>query len=149
MKSSSRLGKMPVWQKYFVLFSMLICSLTGTAYLLGHEFLIARKILGTHSILAWHGVAAVIATMALGSVIPFHLKAGLQSKRKLWSGVSQLIFLATVIVSGTLLYYGPEDIRDIVITVHWMLGLAFFTIFVVHVAYAKKWLLQIEQRRIE
>jgi hypothetical protein len=129
---------MPVWQKYFVLFSMLICSLTGTAYLLGHEFLIARKILGTHSVLAWHGIAAVIATMALGSVLPFHLKAGFQSKRKLWSGLSQLAFLATVIVSGTLLYYGSADIRDTVIAAHWILGLTFFTIFGVHVLYAKK-----------
>jgi hypothetical protein len=138
MKSSSRLGKMPVWQKYFVLLSMLACSLTGTAYLLGHEFLIARKILGTHSVLAWHGVAAVIATIALGSVLPFHLKAGLQSKRKLWSGLSQLAFLVTLVVSGTLLYYGPVDIRDTVIAAHWMLGLAFFTIFVIHVLFTKK-----------
>jgi hypothetical protein len=129
---------MPVWQKYFVLFSMLICSLTGTAYLLGHEFLIARKILGTHSVLAWHGVAGVIATMALGSVLPFHLKAGFQSKRKLWSGLSQLVFLAMVVVSGTLLYYGSADIRDTVIAAHWILGLTFFAIFGVHVLYAKK-----------
>lgn len=138
MKSSSRLGKMPVWQKYFVLFSMLGCALTGSAYLLGHEFLIARKILGTHSVLAWHGIVAVIATMALGSVLPFHLKAGIQSKRKLWSGLSQLALLATLVVSGTLLYYGPADSRDTVIAAHWILGLAFLAIFVVHVVYAKK-----------
>lgn len=138
MKSSSRLGKMPVWQKYFVLFSMLGCALTGSAYLLGHEFLIARKILGTHSVLAWHGIVAVIATMALGSVLPFHLKAGFQSKRKLWSGLSQLALLATVVVSGILLYYGPADSRDTVIATHWIFGLAFFTIFIVHVLYAKK-----------
>jgi hypothetical protein len=56
----------------------------------------------------------------------------------LWSGLSQLVFLAMVVVSGTLLYYGSADIRDTVIAAHWILGLTFFAIFVVHVLYAKK-----------
>ena len=138
MKNTSRLGKMPVWQRYFVLISMLSCSLTGTAYLLGHEFHLERAVLGAHMVLAWHGVAAMLALMALGSVLPFHLKAGLKSKRKLWSGLSQLAFLATLLISGAMLYYGPEEIRDMVISAHWMTGLAFFAIFLLHGLYAKK-----------
>lgn len=129
---------MPAWQRHFVLIGMLSCSLTGTAYLLGHEFHIERAILGAHSVLMWHGIAAMIATLALGSVLPFHLKAGLKSKRKLWSGVSQLTFLSTLLVSGVLLYYGPEEIRDTVITTHWITGLAFFAIFLLHGVYTKK-----------
>ncbi|MEY4060286.1 MAG: hypothetical protein RL551_1544 [Pseudomonadota bacterium] len=85
MKNTSRLGKMPTWQRHFVLIAMLSCSLTGTAYLLGHELHIQRDVLGAHSVLAWHGITAIMATMALGSVLPIHLKAGLKSKRKLWS----------------------------------------------------------------
>jgi hypothetical protein len=138
MKNTSRLGKMPAWQRYFVLVGMLGCSLTGTAYLLGHEFHIQRAVLGSHSVLMWHGIAAMAATIALGSVLPFHLKAGLKSKKKLWSGLSQLIFLATLLISGALLYYGPAEIRDTVIAAHWMTGLAFFPIFLLHGVYAKK-----------
>ena len=138
MKNTSRLGKMPAWQRLFVLTGILSCSLTGTAYLLGHEFHIERTVLGAHSILMWHGVAAMIATMALGSVLPFHIKAGLKSKRKLWSGLSQLAFLTTLLISGALLYYGPEEIRDTVITTHWVIGLAFFAIFLLHGVYVKK-----------
>lgn len=138
MNHTSRLGKMPSWQRQFVLVSMLSCSLTGTAYLLGHEFHIQSAVLGAHSILMWHGIAAMLATMALGSVLPFHLKVGLKSKRKLWSGLSQLAFLATLLISGALLYYGPEEIRDNVITSHWMIGLAFFAIFLLHGVYVKK-----------
>ena len=138
MKNTSRLGRMPVWQRQFVLTSMLSCSLTGIAYLLGHELHVERAILGHHSVLAWHGITAMVATIALGSVLPFHLKAGLKSKRKLWSGLSQLAFLATLLISGALLYYGPEEIRDQVITTHWMIGLVFFAIFLLHGVYAKK-----------
>ena len=138
MKNTSRLGKMPAWQRYFVLVSMLGCSVTGTAYLLGHEFHIQRTLLGTHSVLMWHGIAAMAATIALGSVLPFHLKAGLKSKKKFWSGLSQLIFLAALLISGALLYYGPAEIRETVIAAHWMTGLAFFAIFLVHGVYAQK-----------
>jgi hypothetical protein len=138
MKNNSRLGKMPAWQRPFVLIGMLSCSLTGTAYLLGHEFHIERALLGAHSILMWHGVTAMVATMALGSVLPFHIKAGLKSKRKLWSGLSQLAFLTTLLVSGAFLYYGPEEIRDTAITTHWVIGLAFFAIFLLHGVYVKK-----------
>lgn len=138
MKNTNRLGKMPAWQKYFVQIGMLSCSLTGSAYLLGHEFHIEKAVLGTHSVLAWHGIAAILATIALGSVLPFHLKAGLKSKRKLWSGFSQLAFLTTLLVSGGFLYYGPEDIRETVIATHWIIGVAFFAIFLLHGVYAKK-----------
>ena len=138
MKNTNRLGKMPTWQKHFVQIGMLACSLTGTVYLLGHEFHIERAILGTHSVLAWHGLTAILATLALGSVLPFHLKAGLKSKRKLLSGLSQLAFLAILLVSGALLYYGPAEIRDEVIATHWMIGIVFFAIFLLHGVYTKK-----------
>ncbi len=137
MKNNSRLGKMPSWQRNFVLLGMLSCSLTGTAYLLGHEFQIQRAVFGTHTVLAWHGVAAMLASIALGSILPFHLKAGLKSKRKLLSGLSQLGFLAILLVSGTLLYYGPEEIRESVVLTHWLVGVTFFAIFLLHGVYSK------------
>jgi hypothetical protein len=128
----SRLGKMPNWQRSLVIYGMLTCSITGLVYLAGHQFQIQRAILGTHSILAAHGIAAMLATLALGSVLPFHIKAGYKSKRQWWSGFSQLGFLAVLVISGALLYYGPEGIRDSVISTHWIVGTLFFTIFVFH-----------------
>ena len=138
MKNINRLGKMPSWQRNFVLLGMLSCSLTGTAYLLGHEFEIQRALLGTHTVLAWHGVAAILASIALGSILPFHLKAGLKSKRKLFSGFCQLGFLTTLLISGALLYYGSEEIRESVVLTHWVVGLIFFAIFLLHGVYSKK-----------
>jgi hypothetical protein len=138
MKNSNRLGKMPIWQRYFVLMGMLSCSITGIAYLLGHEFHIERTILGNHSVLAWHGITALLATMALGSVLPFHLKAGFKSKRKLLSGLSQLGFLLTLFISGALLYYGSAAIRESVVLTHWLVGLVFFLVFMVHSIYVRK-----------
>jgi hypothetical protein len=128
----SRLGKMPSWQRSFVICGMLACSITGLTYLLGHEFQIQRHTFGSHNILVAHGITAMLATLAFGSVLPFHIKAGYKSKRKWLSGFGQLTFLAVLLVSGGLLYYGPEEIRDGVIEAHWMVGLLFFAIFMLH-----------------
>ncbi|QWD74591.1 hypothetical protein FD961_01820 [Polynucleobacter sp. TSB-Sco08W16] len=128
----SRLGKMPAWQKWFVTSGMMICSLTGVIYLLGHQLQINRVLLGNHNVLAIHGIAAIFATLALGSILPFHLKAGLKSGRKWLSGFSQLSLLSALIISGALLYYGPEWMRDTVIDVHSVIGLLFFAIFLMH-----------------
>lgn len=128
----SRLGKMPGWQRLFVICGMMACSITGVIYLLGHQFQIQRAVLGTHSILAAHGIAAMLATLAIGSILPFHIKAGYKSRKQWWSGFSQIGFLAVLLISGALLYYGPGEIRDFIIDVHWIVGLLFFSIFMLH-----------------
>lgn len=128
----SRLGKMPGWQRSCVVYGMMACSITGLMYLLGHQFQIQKSILGTHKILAAHGITAMLATLAFGSALPFHIKAGYKSKKQWWSGFSQLGFLAALLVSGALLYYGPEEIRDGVIDTHWALGLIFSAVFIWH-----------------
>lgn len=133
MSTLHRLGKMPSWQRYFVIAGMLICSLSGIFYLFGHEFHVYRKLLGAHQVLAWHGISAVVASIALGSILPFHLKAGLKSQRKLWSGIAQLSFLSILMITAVLLYYGPEEIRESVIQIHYFVGLIFFAIFIMHV----------------
>ncbi|MBU3584162.1 hypothetical protein ICN41_09205 [Polynucleobacter sp. 15G-AUS-farblos] len=127
-----QLGKMPGWQRAFVMTGMLACSVTGSAYLLGHEFQIERALLGNHLVLAGHGLTAMLACIALGSVLPFHLKAGYQSKRKRFSGFTQLGFLLILLISGGMLYYGPAELREITIQLHWLTGLVFFVIFIFH-----------------
>jgi hypothetical protein len=115
---------------------MLACSISGCLYLLGHEFQIQRSTFGNHTVLAIHGIFAMIATLALGSVLPFHLKAGIKSKKKWLSGFSQLSFLAILLTTGALLYYGSAEMRDSVVITHWVVGLLFFLIFLLHAVFA-------------
>lgn len=134
----SRPGKMSNWQRNFVIIGMMTCSITGIIYLLGHQFAIQRHIFGSHSILAAHGIATIFATLALGSALLFHIKAGYKSTKKRWSGLSQLGFLGILLISGALLYYGPEEIRDITVDTHRITGALFFVIFLLH-AFQKSW----------
>jgi hypothetical protein len=128
----SRLGKMPNWQRTFVISGMLACSLSGCLYLFGHEFQIQRSFLGSHKVLAIHGVTAILGAIGLGSVLPFHLKAGLKSGQQLVSGFGQLILLGVLLITGALLYYGPATFREELIQTHWLLGILFFAIFLFH-----------------
>lgn len=129
----SRLGKMPDWQRSFVICGMFACSISGLIYLIGHEFQIQGSVFGARYILAAHGISAMLASLALGSVLTFHIKAGYKSKRKWLSGFGQFTLLITLLISGALLYYGPEEIRDTAIEMHWMVGLLFFSTFLLHV----------------
>jgi O-antigen/teichoic acid export membrane protein len=126
------LGKMPNWQRWFTISVLCICSLSGIAFLLGHEFHISRGLLGDRTVLIMHGVSAAIALIAFGTVLPFHIKAGLKAKKNLISGISQLIFLAILVITAMLLYYGPEELHEGSEMIHWILGLIFFAIFIFH-----------------
>ncbi|MBU3628546.1 hypothetical protein [Polynucleobacter sp. AP-Reno-20A-A9] len=128
------LGKMPGWQRWYTITSLFICSLSGIAFLMGHEFHISRSLLGNRNILIIHGVSAAIALIAFGAVLPFHIKAGLKSKKNLISGISQLVFLVVLVITAMLLYYGPEEMHEGSELTHWILGLVFFGFFVFHVA---------------
>ena len=77
----SRLGRMPSWQRFFVIGGMLACSISGILYLIGHEFQIQRNMFGNRYILAAHGIFAIVATLALGSVLSFHLRLEFNRKR--------------------------------------------------------------------
>lgn len=128
------LGKMPTWQRWFTISALSICSLSGIVYLLGHEFQISRQSLGNHSVLALHGITSALALMAFGAVLPFHIKAGLKAWKNIISGISQLLFLAILVISALFLYYGSEELHDGSKLVHWVLGLIFFIIFIFHIS---------------
>ena len=76
------------------------------------------------------------ASIALGSVLTVHLKAGLKAKRQLFSGLSQLACLLILILTAALLYYGPAELREDAIRAHWVIGIIFFSFFLSHSIHA-------------
>ena len=131
MKNHS-LGKMPTWQRLFTISVFCICSISGISFLLGHEFQISRATLGNRNILIIHGVSAAITLIAFGTILPFHIKAGLKAKKNLISGAFQIILLFVLVITAMLLYYGPEELHEGSELTHWILGLTFFGIFIYH-----------------
>ena len=71
------LGKMPTWQRWLTISSLIICSISGIAFLMGHEFQISRQTLGNHSVLALHGIASALALIAFDCLLASFAQAGI------------------------------------------------------------------------
>lgn len=123
---------MPRWQHWLTIFAFLSCSISGIAFLLGRQFNVIKSSMGGHWVLTLHGATASLALMALGATLPFHIKAGLKAKKNVISGVSQIILLVILIITGLLLYYGPEETRNRTILIHWIIGILFLVLFFCH-----------------
>jgi len=132
MTKKRRLGLMPRWQRLLTWFGLALCALSGSAYLIGHEFNFLVQQLGNHSILVVHGVSAALVIFILGAVATVHIKAGLVARKSLISGFTQLVALVLLVATGLLLYYGSEEIRELTILSHWILGLFFMPFFIFH-----------------
>ena len=132
MTKKRRLGLMPRWQRLLTWFGLALCALSGSAYLIGHEFNVLVQQLGNHSILVVHGASAALVIFILGAVATVHIKAGLVARKSLISGFAQLFAIVLLVNTGLLLYYGSEEIRDLTILSHWIFGLIFTPIFVFH-----------------
>jgi hypothetical protein len=118
----SRLGKMPSWQRRFILSSFFLCALSGLVYFFFPQLQLYVFIPASRFILATHGISASFVLIALGLVLPVHLKAGWLAKSNRLSGVFQIVCLLTLIGSGFLLYYGPEPLRDLTLLAIYLSG---------------------------
>ena len=134
----SRLGKMPSWQRSFIVFSFFFCSLSGLAYFFYPELKTYIPISVSRFILAAHGISASFMLIALGLILPVHLKAGWLAKINRLSGVGQFFCLIALIVSGLLLYYGSESLRDLTVLIHYVLGFLLIGLFLGHLFSRRK-----------
>jgi hypothetical protein len=85
-KHRSKVGHLPRWQSLATHIVFVICAVSGSWYLLAHEFQITTIAVENHSILMAHGIAAYFLVLLFGAVIPTHIKAAWKSKRNRISG---------------------------------------------------------------
>jgi hypothetical protein len=113
--------------------------LSGGLWLLFHYLLQDEGPFGptTHPLEAWwlavHGGFAVAATWTLGLLWGVHVVPGWSTRRRQRSGVTLLVVLGWLVLSGYLLYYlGDEQRRAVVSVLHWTVGLGCPAVFAVH-----------------
>ena len=134
----SRLGKMPHWQKSFIVFSFSLCAFSGLTYFFIPELKTYVPISASRLILAAHGISASFMLIALGLVLPAHLKAGWIAKNNRFSGVGQFLCLLVLTASGLLLYYGSESLRDLTLLAHYIVGFLLVGLFLGHLFLRRK-----------
>ena len=80
-----------------------------------------------------HGALAMVALVALGSVLPLHLPAGWKARAHLASGLSVTTVAVALVASGYLLYYAADDgMRSISVYAHIVAGVGACVLFGIH-----------------
>lgn len=133
-----RAGFLPGWQRIPTHLILALCAFSGLLFFLKHDMQIELLPTAAHSLLVTHGVSAAFALLAFGAVLPGHLRAAWIARRNRASGILMLIVMSLLMLSGLLLYYGSEEIRDGVVLTHWIAGFAAFAAFLLHLLLGRR-----------
>lgn len=139
-RSARRPTRLPRWQEWAVYVSATALILTGIAWLIFDTWVRVEGDFGPehhpaeHSLLIAHGVCAYLFLIVAGAMIPVHLLMGWRSRRSLVSGISIASLCAALGLTALALYYvGDELIRSWTSLIHWIVGLVFVPVLLVHV----------------
>jgi hypothetical protein len=79
-----------------------------------------------------HGAAAFASLWLLGLLWGLHITRAWPTKKRRATGIVMLSAAGVLVLSGYLLYYGGETLRDIAAPLHWVLGLLALPLAIVH-----------------
>ena len=100
-----RLGK---WQLILVLAALIACAASGVAWFVLHDLMEHEPDEVSHAFLIVHGVTALGAITAFGSLLPLHVASGYRRRRNHITGFALGFGIVLLIVSALVLYYGGE-----------------------------------------
>lgn len=109
-----------------------VVTLSGGAWFVLHDLIDAEPGETERLLLMLHGVSAYAVLIAIGSLLPLHVRSGWHRRRKRWTGGSTLAMLVLLAMTGLLLYYGGEATREPARWIHIAIGIACIALFPVH-----------------
>lgn len=115
--------KIPHLQRYFLYIIWLILALTGVYFAYSQDWQMQDPSDVTVNILKTHGIAAAIFLVMFGSLLAVHIRLALRIKRNLNTGLFMLSLMTILAISGTGLYYSPEEWHENVKWTHIWIGL--------------------------
>ncbi len=130
-----RLGK---WHQAMIYAALIGVAASGLLWFVLRDFLEEEPSGLQRASLIVHGVSAFATLMAVGSVLPLHVRASWAARRNIGTGLSLLFVMALLIVTALFLYYGGEDARNLARWTHIALGLLAFGVAPIHVAMGRK-----------
>lgn len=110
-----------------------LVALTGTIWAVGWDLLDNDPGTLLYRLTQLHGAGGFLALLAIGSLLPQHVRFGWKSQRNRWSGCVTLAFAAILVISGYALYYGSLDLRPWAKWIHLILGLLAVVVVPLHV----------------
>jgi hypothetical protein len=119
-------------QKSAVWTATAVVALSGVAWFVLHDLIDAEPGETERLLLMLHGISAYAVLIAIGSLLPLHVRSGWHRRRKRWTGGSTLAVLVLLAMTGLVLYYGGEATREPARWIHIAIGIACIALFPVH-----------------
>lgn len=123
-------------QKSAVWTATTVVALSGVAWFVLHDLIDAEPGETERLLLMLHGISAYAVLIAIGSLLPLHVRSGWHRRRKRWTGGSTLAMLVLLAVTGLVLYYGGEATREPARWIHVTIGIACIALFPTHALFA-------------
>ena len=120
------------WQRTAVLAAVAMVSLTGISWFVLHDVIAGDWIDTTQLLLTLHGVSAYALLVAIGSLLPLHVRAGWLRRRNILTGVTVTAIMAILSVTALMLYYGGEQTQSAAKWVHLAFGFGCVILFPAH-----------------
>jgi hypothetical protein len=134
----TRLGRLPRWQRIATHAIFGFCALSGLLFFMAHDIHLELSGMRSHSLLVAHGMSAALALMAFGAVMPAHIRVAWRARRNRTTGIMLSTLLIALVISGLLLYYGSEDIRQAIVWSHWVMGGLGMMLFPLHFVWGQR-----------
>jgi hypothetical protein len=128
------------WHRFSLYGVSGLLAASGVLWLIARYFLRAAGEFGeaVNPLEPWamklHGAAAMAALFFVGSLLNNHIRRAHHGRRNRYSGWSMVALLSLLTASGYALYYlASESSRPLWSAAHWILGLLFPALLVLHI----------------
>ena len=135
---------LPRWHEWLIYLTVGLLTLTGLAWLLLDNFGKVEGEFGPEQnpalpwLLLGHGVLAYIFLVVAAMLLPVHVRLGWNAARNRKSGLTLLIAGAFLALTALVLYYAStEGFRGLSSMLHWVVGIGFPLLLIVHVIRGK------------
>lgn len=133
-----RIGRLWEWHRWGVYAALLVCAASGVAWFVLRDLLALEPSPSDRMVIMAHGIGGFLALMALGSVLPVHVRLTWNAGRNRLSGATALALLAVLSVTALGLYYGTESTHPAFKWTHVVLGLAAVALFPLHIVLGRR-----------
>ncbi|MEH2490860.1 hypothetical protein [Bradyrhizobium sp. AZCC 2230] len=124
--------RLAFWQKTAVFFAVAAVGLSGLLWFVLHDIVAEDGSELTCFLLMLHGVASYALLVAVGSLLPLHIRAGWLRRRNIVTGILVTVIMAVLSVTALMLYYGSEETQAVAKWAHLAFGFGCLVLFPAH-----------------